>query len=187
MTPPAPPAYAWDWLARQRLPWREVRRRLIGGATGQGPDTTARPPASRPSAFPDWSASAAAHLPAARHADVDRPATVGTARRDYAPLDVRGEVIAALREDYPRDAELARTVDAVVAELAFLGRTGGELAELGLRSAPRGLRWWWLHLGGLDAEAPHGPSAAPGRAEPAHDEVPVQLRLVDVQAGYGDH
>jgi hypothetical protein len=30
-----PPAFAWDWLARQRLPWREVRTRLLadGDAT----------------------------------------------------------------------------------------------------------------------------------------------------------
>lgn len=27
-----PPAYAWDWFARQRLLWREVRSRLAAGA-----------------------------------------------------------------------------------------------------------------------------------------------------------
>lgn len=30
-TPP-PPEYAWDWFARQRLLWREVRQRLSDGA-----------------------------------------------------------------------------------------------------------------------------------------------------------
>lgn len=28
-----PPAYAWDWFARQRLLWREVRSRLAASAT----------------------------------------------------------------------------------------------------------------------------------------------------------
>ncbi len=29
--PVRPPAYAWDWFARQRLMWREARRRLATG------------------------------------------------------------------------------------------------------------------------------------------------------------
>ena len=28
-----PPAYAWDWFARQRLLWREVRSRLAASST----------------------------------------------------------------------------------------------------------------------------------------------------------
>lgn len=28
-----PPAYAWDWFARQRLLWREVRTRLAASST----------------------------------------------------------------------------------------------------------------------------------------------------------
>lgn len=28
-----PPAYAWDWFARQRLLWRDARRRLAASAT----------------------------------------------------------------------------------------------------------------------------------------------------------
>lgn len=27
-----PPAYAWDWFARQRLLWRETRRRLVNAS-----------------------------------------------------------------------------------------------------------------------------------------------------------
>jgi hypothetical protein len=88
--------------------------------------------------------------------------------------------VAALREDYPRDRRVRDTVDAVVAELAFLGRCGGELSALGMRTPPRGLRWWWSHLGGSES------SSGPASADP-DDTVPVQLRLVDVQAGYGDH
>lgn len=30
MASAGPPAYAWDWFARQRLLWREVRSRLAG-------------------------------------------------------------------------------------------------------------------------------------------------------------
>lgn len=30
---PAPPAYAWDWLARNRALWREVHRRVVSTAT----------------------------------------------------------------------------------------------------------------------------------------------------------
>ena len=29
MSDGGPPTFAWDWLARQRLPWQEVRRRLV--------------------------------------------------------------------------------------------------------------------------------------------------------------
>lgn len=29
MSTPPPPAYAWDWFARQRLLWREARSRLV--------------------------------------------------------------------------------------------------------------------------------------------------------------
>jgi hypothetical protein len=28
-----PPAYAWDWFARQRLPWRRTRERLAASAS----------------------------------------------------------------------------------------------------------------------------------------------------------
>lgn len=34
MTLPPPPAYAWDWFARQRLLWRESRSRLARSDSG---------------------------------------------------------------------------------------------------------------------------------------------------------
>lgn len=134
-----PPAYAWDWFARQRLPWREVRSRLIA---------TDVPVASR-----------------------------------YAGVEVRAEVLALLRADYPRDETVRRTVHEVVHEVVFLGRgTEIRFADLGLRSAPRGLRWWWSALTGEepDGAAPR-PAAAPAATDPGG-----QLSLDDVLGGYGD-
>ena len=178
----APPPYAWDWLARQRLPWREIRRRLLASERMDRNLTVA---SSRVSDVPDWSSdhpdlrlTAAAVPPAAAPAGND-----GRTRRDYRPLDTRAEVIAALRLDYPDDREVQAIVDAVIAQLAFLGRLDVPLHELGVRSAPRGMRWWWCHLGGTvldegrsgpDVSHEHGPT------------LPTQLRLVDVLAGYGD-
>jgi len=108
---------------------------------------------------------------------------VATMGRDYRDLDTRAEVIAALRADYPTDDEVRAVVDAVVRQFAFLDRTETPLDRLGVGSAPRGMRWWWAHLGGTGID--RLPSAPPRRAE-REAELPVQLRLVDVQAGYGD-
>jgi hypothetical protein len=178
---PAPPAYAWDWLARQRVVWLEIRRRLIvdadrapGGARSSGRSATD---------VPDW---------AADHPDLtsappgppgpDEP-TQEHARTDYRQLGTRAEVVAALRADYPADAAVRSTVDEVVGDVAFLGRLDTSLARLGVRTAPRGMRWWWSHLTGQDAPA------VPSDAEESSEHtpsVPLQLRLVDVLAGYGD-
>lgn len=98
-------------------------------------------------------------------------------------LDTRAECIAALRIDYPDDAVVRATVDGVVAEVAFLGRLDVALHELGVRSAPRGMRWWWTHLTGRDADEGRSDLSA-GDEHPA--PIPLQLRLVDVLAGYGD-
>jgi hypothetical protein len=130
-----PPAYAWDWFARQRLPWREVRSRLAAGAT---------PAATR-----------------------------------YHAVDTKAEVVALLRADYPRDEVVRRTVDRVVAEVAFLGQTDRRFADLGIRAAPRGMRWWWTALTGEDLEGPAGqPPPDAGTRGPD----PQQLALVDLEA-----
>jgi hypothetical protein len=79
----------------------------------------------------------------------------------------------------------------VVAEVAFLGRTDVRFAQLGVRTAPRGMRWWWTALTG---EVLDGPRAA----QHATPKVPEQLvlddltaldpepALDDVAGGYGD-
>jgi hypothetical protein len=129
-----PPAYAWDWFARQRLLWREVRSRLAAAAD---------PVAIR-----------------------------------YAGVDARGEVLPMLRADYPRDELVRVTVNAVLAEVAFGGRTDASFAVLGFRNAPRGLRWWWTAITGEDVE--HA-----GEATPPTDGGVTQLSLTEVNEGYG--
>lgn len=147
MARPAPPAYAWDWFARQRLLWREVRSRL-----------------------------AASGSPAA-----DR----------YGPAETRSDVVLLLRADYPHDPEVRRTVDGVVAEVAFLGRTDRPFARLGARNAPRGMRWWWTTLTGevLDGPPPRQRGAAGAGAHQlvlrGLDPEDPDQRLDDVHEGYG--
>ncbi|MFO7961915.1 MAG: hypothetical protein R6U94_13315 [Nitriliruptoraceae bacterium] len=142
-----PPAYAWDWFARQKLLWRAARSRL----------------AASPSPM------------AVRYAAVED-------RRDVLPL---------LKADYPQDEDVRHAVDEVVAEVAFLGRIDVRFSQLGVRSAPRGMRWWWTALTG---EVLDGPRAA----EHATSRAPEQLlldgltpldaepALDDVAGGYGD-
>jgi hypothetical protein len=141
-----PPAYAWDWFARQRLLWRETRARL---ARGGGPVATR-----------------------------------------YAAVQDRADVLPLLRADYPRDEAVRRTVEAVIAETAFLGRTDASFASLGFRSAPRGLRWWWTALTGEELDGPRGEPSDPAARQlrmldPASLE--RQATLDDVAEGYGDH
>lgn len=143
-------------------------------APAAAPAASAAAPTRRAADVPDWDGS---RLGATL--DVPRAGASAATERDYGALDTRAEFVAALREGYCDDERVRDTVDSVVIELAFLGRRGGALDQLGLRTPPRGLRWWWTHLGGADA-------AASAVTDDTNDDVPVQLRLVDVQAGYGD-
>ena len=171
-----PPAYAWDWLARQRLVWQECRRRLLAAdPTG----STRHSRTASGSDIPDWAAD---HPDLVRSTRSD-PGEHEASERDYRALDTRADVIGALRADYPNDGRVREVVDAVVGEVAFLGRLDVSLSELGVRSAPRGMRWWWAHLTGRPV--PAAPSDPPSTSEPAAT-IPLQLRLVDVLAGYGD-
>lgn len=143
MAATAPPAYAWEWFARQRLLWRQARSQLA-----QSTD----PIAAR-----------------------------------YRTTDARSDVVAQLRRDYPGDPLVQATVDGVVREVAFLGRTNRPFATLGITSPPRGLRWWWTALTGevLEHErwghpTPRLPASTIAR-QLSLDEV-----LHDVLGGYGD-
>lgn len=133
MTTSSPPAYAWDWFARQRLLWREARLRL---AAAQGPT-----------------------------------------QQRYGLVSAKSDVLARLRADYAADVVVRRTVDAVVGELAFLGRTDRHFDQLGIRNAPRGLRWWWTALTGEELAAPVAAKST---------VLPRQLELPDILSGYGD-
>jgi len=193
----SPPTYAWDWLARQRVAWREIRRRLLVAQRGpaQQPDSPGSRASTRPRVVvgdvPDWSADhpdlGRSQRSGEHGADLDaRPGATpgertGRMTHDYGTLDTRAEVIAALRSDYASDAELRRTVAAVVTEVVFLGRLDTPLHELGVVTAPRGMRWWWRHLGGPGSDDQRSVIAV-------GDEQgwPSQLRLVDVLDGYGD-
>jgi len=215
MTLESPPSYAWDWLARQRVAWREIRRRLLlgevtatrsgtpapaGPAGPAGPATahaTAGPArASGPAGFgpvPDWSADHPDVLPfGAPRIPAHAPTDAGQVddlplRHDYTGLDTRAAIIAALREDYSADEAVRRTVDAVVSEVAFLGRLDVPLHALGVRTAPRGMRWWWCHLGGTGLDdGRDSANDADGDAVGDEATLPAQLRLVDVLSGYGD-
>ena len=163
-----PPAHAWDWLGRQRLVWVEARRRLAPAA----PDATGR---ARPADVPDWS-DLLARGPVHRPAGPDGSPAVAPASPDWAALATRAEVMAALRAGYGTDPAVRTAVDGAVVDVAFLGRRGGDLAALGVRTPPRGLRWWWAHLGGSTSESVPAAPHAGG----------VQLTLVDVMTGYGD-
>lgn len=132
-----PPAYAWDWVARQRLVWREVRSRLAAMEDPQG--------------------------------------------GRYRVVSAKPDVVPLLRTDYPTDPVVRGVVRDVVTDLVFLGRTDRRFADLGLRNAPRGLRWWWRELTGEDVGV-----APPPERPPAADTVPRQLDLDEVLRGYGD-
>ncbi|MFU8839394.1 MAG: hypothetical protein ACNA8R_01575 [Nitriliruptoraceae bacterium] len=148
MSTGAPPAYAWDWVARQRLVWRDARARLA--------------------------------------------ATRGPVGARYAAVQDRADVLPLLRADYPTDAEVRRALHGAIAEVAFGGRTDVPFAQLGFRSAPRGLRWWWTAVTGeeldrprprADAQAPTGPRQL---RLPELAELDPQPALDDVAEGYGD-
>lgn len=131
-----PPAYAWDWFARQRLLWREARSRIA--------------------ATPD---------PVARR---------------YGLVSAKPDVLPMLRADFASDELVHDVVVDVVRDLVFLGNVDRSFADLGLRNAPRGLRWWWHELTGEEVEAP------PPAAAPSASDLPRQLDLDEVFSGYGD-
>lgn len=66
---PRPPAWAWDWFSRQRLPWRTVRNRLVRADA---------PVAAR-----------------YRHL-VDKPDVLAALREDYATDAVARDVVHAV-------------------------------------------------------------------------------------------
>lgn len=178
---PSPPGYAWDWLARQRLVWIEASQRLAAaGRAARAPHPD----------IPDWSSLLADAADPISESDATDPPS--DAPRDWSSLRTRADVLAALRADYPRDARVRSATDAAVTDLAFLGRLDVPLERRGVRSVPRGMRWWWTHLGGASGRVDTAVSAtgtdssAPPPAPEPRRTLPLQLQLADVLAGYGD-
>ncbi len=139
-----PPAYAWDWFARQRLLWRECRTRLARDE---------EPAAAR-----------------------------------YHAVEARADVLALLRRDYPTDPAVHRVVDEVVAEVAFLSRTHARWRDLGVRNAPRGMRWWWTAVTGEELDAARRPPPPAAAAQLSLDDLAgtdPQRAMDEVHEGYG--
>ena len=167
-----PPAHDWDWFGRQRLVWAEARRRLAPPAPTDPTPAVAAPP------VPDWS-DLLDRGPVRLDTDPVGADRADAARRspDWDALATRADVVAALRAAYPTDPTVRVAVDGAVTDIAFLGRRGGPLEALGVRTPPRGMRWWWGHLGG---------TVAPARSDRQPRPAGIQLTLADVLTGYGD-
>lgn len=94
----------------------------------------------------------------------------------YRTAETKSEVLTLLQTAYPHEEAVRAVVKSVITELAFLGRTDVPFDQLGVRAAPRGMRWWWTVLTG---EVVH-------RIEPERvPDRPVQLSLEDVREGFG--
>lgn len=97
----------------------------------------------------------------------------------YAAMDARPDVVTMLRRDWDLVPAVRTIVEDTVADIAFLGRITEPFEALGLRTAPRGLRWWWSAVSGEPVEAV---TAAVARAM----DDPEQLTLGEILGGYGD-
>ena len=67
----------------------------------------------------------------------------------YGLVEAREDVMRRLRQDYPDDPVVVEVVHRHVDTEVFLGRADRGLEALGIRNAPRGLRWWWSAITGL--------------------------------------
>jgi hypothetical protein len=115
----------------------------------------------------------------------------GTEAARYAAVQDRGDILALLRTDYATSATVRDRLHGAIAELAFGGRTGIPFAQVGFRSSPRGLRWWWTAITGeeLDRPRPTSRVAPDGPRQltlPELAEMDPQPALDDVAEGYGD-
>lgn len=93
----------------------------------------------------------------------------------YRDAESRSESLALLREHYPADDVVRDAVNEAISRYVFLDRTDVEFSALGVRTPPRGMRWWWTTITGEELDQP-APSSAPRR---------VQLTLDDVHEGIG--
>ncbi|MDX1510633.1 MAG: hypothetical protein R3249_04765 [Nitriliruptorales bacterium] len=97
----------------------------------------------------------------------------------YRTMDARPDVVTMLRRDWDASPAVRTIIEDTVADIAFMGRITEPFASLGLRTAPRGLRWWWTAVSGEPIE-----SVTAALARTLED--PEQLSLGDILGGYGD-
>lgn len=107
----------------------------------------------------------------------------------YRLVDARTDVVDHLRRDYPVDEVVREVVHAHINSEVFLGHAHRGLEGLGIRNAPRGMRWWWATITGAKMPAAPAPTAhAPPRRQLALDlsRGDPQRAIDDVRTGWGD-
>lgn len=123
-----------------------------------------------------------------RHVRGDLAATPDPVGARYRMVQDRDDVLAHLRVDYPTDDVVAATVHRRVDADVFLGRADRGLEALGIRNAPRGLRWWWSAVTGRPSgsiELPERPERDQLRLD-LDQPVDPQTALDEVRYGWGD-
>ncbi len=96
---------------------------------------------------PAWDWFARQHL-LWRHVRGDLAAAPDPVGARYRLVEDRDDVLGNLRVDYPVDDVVAAAVHRRVDADIFLGGADRGLEALGIRNAPRGLRWWWSAITG---------------------------------------
>lgn len=105
----------------------------------------------------------------------------------YSLVEDRGDVLERLKADYPDDADVREVVHRRIDQAIFLGHAHRGLEQLGIRNAPRGLRWWWAAVTDTDVPAPDpAPSDRARRRQLAIDLQDAQMQLEEVHTGWGD-
>ncbi len=107
----------------------------------------------------------------------------------YRLVDARTDVVDHLRRDYPVDEVVRDIVHARINSEVFLGHAHRGLEGLGIRNAPRGLRWWWATITGAAMPTASVPAAdAAQRRQLALDlsRLDTQQAIDDVHTGWGD-
>lgn len=113
----------------------------------------------------------------------------------YRVVDTRTDVVDHLRRDYPVDHVVRTVIHQHIDAEIFLGHAHRGLEGLGIRNAPRGLRWWWATI--TDTEQPETPTSGSGAGTAAATATTRQLALDlsrldpqqaidDVHFGWGD-
>lgn len=128
----------------------------------------------------DWFARQRLLWREARARIVARPDDVGPQVVErYERMDTKPDVLAMLRRDWEANRAVRTIVEDTVADIAFMGRITEPFEALGLRTAPRGLRWWWTAVSGEPIE-----SVTAALARTLDDN--EQLSLEEILGGYGD-